>query len=101
MSLSEEVAAILRKDIQRNPFVYVGVLTYPLNGRSVITDDHIVFSRVEAIELLRPEIEEAEPEYASDGLLLLKSYDRVRIGRLIVDILMYQRDMKQLGAEPS
>lgn len=80
---------------------YVGMIIYPINGRAagVTPLGHFSFNRKEIIATLSDEIREQEPQYAEVGLKLLETKDVVRIGRIIVEIMDYPRDISTEGVE--
>lgn len=91
-----ELAEAIRRDKQERPFAYVGMIIYPINGRAegITPIGHYAGSRNAIISEVAQELEEQEPSAFEDGMKLLRSgYDLVRVGRIVVQILKYRRDM--------
>lgn len=81
---------------------YVGMIIYPINGRAqgITPIGHFCFHRNEIITAVYHELLDQEPDFAEAGVELLKTHDVVRVGRIIVQILSYPRDIELVGAEP-
>jgi hypothetical protein len=95
----EELGKLLKEDHQQNPFAYVGLIVYPVNGRAaaIAPMDHYSMNREEVIQAVEQELRESEPELAEEGLKLLEQHDLVRVGRIIVQILKYPRAVETKG----
>ena len=100
VNLVEALAKAAKKDKEQNPYAYVGMIIYPINGRAegITPIGHYSFKREQIIEAITPELKEQEPAAAEAGLKLLESYDVVRIGRIVVEILKYPRFIETDGA---
>lgn len=95
-SIVAELMKAAEKDKKKNPYAYVGMIIYPINGRAegITPIGHYSFNRDDIIKAIAPELKEQEPTAAEEGLKLLKTHDVVRIGRIIVEILSYPRTLE-------
>lgn len=94
------LAKAVKKDEENNPYAYVGMIIYPINGRAegITPIGHYSFKREQIIEAIAEEVREQEPAAAEAGLKLLEVNDVVRIGRIVVEILKYPRSIETDGA---
>lgn len=99
-SFTQRLMEALEKDKKERPYAYVGMIIYPINGRAqgITPIGHYADSREEIIRCVRDEVTQQEPEFAEEGLKLLETNDVVRIGRIIVEILPYPRNIETEGA---
>lgn len=98
----QELMAAVKKQNEEHPWAWTGIICYPINGRctGVTPMGHWCFSREEIIKSMLGELANQEPkEKVQQAAELLKTHDKVRCGRIIVEILKYPRNIETEGSE--
>lgn len=99
------LAFVAEQESKTKKELFTGLVIYPINGRAVVPDalaGHWSYRRDEVVRSLLPEIFEQESEYSGkqDEIFdLLMKNDRVRVGRIVAQIIHMEKSIDIDGVE--
>ena len=103
--LLEFLASESKKEKNNKKELFTGLVIYPINGRAAVPDGlmgHWAYSRDDVIYFLFEELFESEPKYKKQKnqiFDLLMKNDRVRVGRIILQIIHMEKSISTDGIE--